>query len=102
MSGSLLQAGSETTSSILIGFIQAMVVFPEVAKLAQAEIDRVCGDRLPDLNDVPDLPYIRGCMKESLRYSPPTVLGVPHAVIKDDWYNGLHIPKGATVLFNVW
>ncbi|KAL8743373.1 MAG: hypothetical protein Q9184_008123, partial [Pyrenodesmia sp. 2 TL-2023] len=67
ISGSILQAGSETTSSILVGFIQAMVIFPEVAKKALDEIDRVCGDRLPDLNDVPDLPYTRACMKESLR-----------------------------------
>ncbi|KAI1125555.1 cytochrome P450 [Nemania abortiva] len=102
MSGSLLQAGSETTSTILIGFIEAMLLFPEVARKAQEEIDRVCGDRLPDLNDVPDLPYIRGCMKESLRWLPAAVLGVPHAVIQDDYYQGYHIPKGASVLFNVW
>ncbi|KAI0430783.1 cytochrome P450 [Xylaria sp. FL1042] len=102
MSGSLLQAGSETTSAILIGFVEAMLLFPEVAKQAQAEIDRVCGDRIPDLNDVPDLPYIRGCMKESLRWMPAAVLGVPHAVIQDDLYKGYRIPKGASVLFNVW
>ncbi|KAF2963027.1 hypothetical protein GQX73_g10544 [Xylaria multiplex] len=102
MSGSLLQAGSETTSAILIGFIEAILLFPEVAKVAQAEIDRVCGDRMPDLNDVPELPYIRGCMKESLRWMPAAVLGVPHAVIQDDLYQGYRIPKGASVLFNVW
>ncbi|PHH80585.1 hypothetical protein CDD80_844 [Ophiocordyceps camponoti-rufipedis] len=102
MSGSLLQAGSETTAAILIGFFQAMLLFPEVAKEAQAEIDRVCGDRIPDLNDVPDLPYIRGCMKESLRWMPAAVLGVPHAVTQDDDYLGYKIPKGASVIFNVW
>jgi cytochrome P450 len=102
MSGSLLQAGSETTSAILIGFFQAMVLYPEVAKKAQAEIDRVCGDRLPELYDVPDLPYIRACMKESMRWMPASALGVPHALIQDDSYLGYHIPKGATVLLNVW
>ena len=102
MSGSLLQAGSETTAAILIGFFQAMLLFPQVAKKAQEELDRVCGDRIPDLNDVPDLPYIRGCMKESLRWMPAAVLGVPHCVIQDDSYMGYHIPKGATVIFNVW
>lgn len=102
MSGSLLQAGSETTSAILIGFVQAMVIFPEVAKTAQAEIDRVCGNRMPDLNDVPDLPYIRCCVKECLRWMPTSVLGVPHAVTQDDWYLGYHIPKGAAIILNVW
>ncbi|KUL86332.1 hypothetical protein ZTR_08595 [Talaromyces verruculosus] len=102
LSGSLLQAGSETTAAILIGFFQAMLVFPEVAKEAQAEVDRVCGDRMPDLNDVPDMPYIRACMKESLRWMPATALGVPHAVTEDDTYLGYHIPKGAGVILNVW
>ncbi|PHH90751.1 hypothetical protein CDD83_2747 [Cordyceps sp. RAO-2017] len=102
MSGSLLQAGSETTAAILIGFFQAMLLFPDVAKRAQAEIDGVCGDRLPDLNDVPDLPYIRSCMKESMRWMPATALGVPHAVMQDDEYCGYRIPKGATVILNVW
>ncbi|KAH8198291.1 hypothetical protein TruAng_007541 [Truncatella angustata] len=102
VSGSLLEAGSDTTSSTLIGFLQALLIFPEVVQAAQAEIDRVCGDRLPDLNDLPDLPYIRGCMKESLRWMPTDPLGVPHAVIQDDEYLGYKIPKGAGVMWNVW
>lgn len=102
-SGSLLEAGSDTTASTLIGFVQALMIFPEVVAAAQAEIDRVCGeDRLPDLNDLPDMPYIRGCMKESMRWMPTDPLGVPHAVIRDDDYMGYKIPKGAGVMWNVW
>ncbi|KAI0885431.1 cytochrome P450 [Annulohypoxylon maeteangense] len=102
VSGSLLEAGSDTTSATLVGWSQAMLLFPEVCKAAQAEIDRVCGDRLPDLNDLPDLPYIRGCMKESLRWMPTVILGVPHATVRDDEYMGYKIPKGAGVILNVW
>lgn len=102
LSGSLLEAGSDTTASTLIGFIQALLVFPEVLKLAQAEIDTVCGDRMPNLDDLSDLPYIRGCMKESMRWMPTAILGAPHAVIRDDEYSGYHIPKGAGVMLNVW
>ncbi|KAI5860307.1 cytochrome P450 [Durotheca rogersii] len=102
VSGTLLEAGSDTTAATLIGFVQAMVIFPEVSKAAQAEIDRVCGDRLPDLNDVPDLPYIRGCVKESLRWMPTAIMGIPHAVTRDDEYMGYKIPKGAEVMYNVW
>ncbi|KAK7948932.1 uncharacterized protein PG986_009818 [Apiospora aurea] len=102
-SGSLLEAGSDTTAATLVGFVQALLVFPEVAAAAQAEIDRVCGaDRLPDLNDLPDLPYVRGCMKESMRWMPTDLLGVPHAVIRDDEYMGYKIPEGAGVMWNVW
>ena len=79
-----------------------MLVFPDVAEKAQAEIDQVCGDRIPDLNDVPDLSYIRSCMKESLRWMPATTLGVPHALTEDDSYLGYHLPKDAGVMLNVW
>ncbi|KAI1338689.1 cytochrome P450 [Xylariaceae sp. FL0016] len=100
--GSLLQAGSETTSSILVAFVQAMVIFPNVAKIAQAELDRVCGDLVPDLNDVPNLPYIRACAKESMRWMPVFLLGIPHAVTQDDIYQGYLIPQGAAVIMNIW
>jgi cytochrome P450 len=79
-----------------------MVIFPSVAKRAQEEIDRVCGERLPDLNDMQNLPYIHGCVKESLRWMPTDTLGVPHAVTQDNSYMGYHIPKDATVVLNVW
>ncbi|KAF2196383.1 cytochrome P450 [Delitschia confertaspora ATCC 74209] len=99
---SLLEAGSDTTSSTLIGFVQAMVLHPEVQKKARQELDRVCSGRLPTMEDEPNLPYIRGCVKESMRWMPTDILGVPHAVIKDDEYLGYKIPKGASVMWNVW
>ncbi|KAF4624844.1 hypothetical protein G7Y89_g13323 [Cudoniella acicularis] len=104
ITGSLLEAGSDTTSSTLYGFVQAMLLFPEVQKKAQAEIDRVVGtERLPTMDDEPNLQYIRGVIKESLRWMPTTILGaVPHAVIQDDYYKGYLIPKDAGVLNNVY
>jgi cytochrome P450 len=103
ISGSLLEAGSDTTSSTLYGFILALLVWPEVQKKAQEEIDRVVGpNRLPTIEDYDQLPYIRSCIKESLRWMPTVVLGVPHSVLKDDTYMGYTIPKGATIINNVW
>ncbi|KAI4851001.1 cytochrome P450 [Aureobasidium sp. EXF-8845] len=104
ISGTLLEAGSDTTSNTLYAFVQAMLLFPQVQKKAQDEIDRVVGkDRLPTMEDEPALQYIRGCVKESLRWMPTTILGsVPHAVTRDDVYMGYKIPKGAAVMNNVW
>ena len=103
ISGSLLEAGSDTTSNTLYGFVQAMVLFPEVQKKAQEELDRVVGsDRLPTMEDEPKLQYVRDCIKESLRWMPTAILGFPHALTKDDEYMGYHIPKGASVLTNVY
>jgi len=33
---------------------------------------------------------------------PTDILGVPHAVVKDDEYMGYKIPEGAGVMWNVW
>lgn len=79
-----------------------MVIFPDVARTAQAEIDRVCGDRVPDMEDWNDLKYIRGCIKESLRWMPATILGVPHSADADDEYAGYSIPKHTAIIYNVW
>jgi cytochrome P450 len=102
ISGVALKAGSHTTTMTLIGFLQAMAVFPEAQKMAQEEIDRLCGDRYPTMEDEFDMQYIRGCVKESMRWMPTAILGVPHAVVKDDEYMGYKIPKGAGVMLNVW
>ena len=81
-----------------------MLLFPSVQFRAQAELDSVVGDRrMPEMSDIDSLPYIRGCMKESMRWMPTTILGaVPHAVTRDDWYNGYRIPAGAGIMNNVW
>ncbi|KAH8431937.1 cytochrome P450 [Aspergillus melleus] len=104
ISGTLLEAGSDTTSNTLYAFVQAMLLFPEVQRRAQAEIDQVVGpNRLPVMDDLSQLPYIRACMKETLRWMPTAILGaVPHAVTQDDEYMGYLIPKGAGILHNVW
>lgn len=104
IAGTLLEAGSDTTSSTLYAFVQAMLLYPEVQQKAFEEIERVVGgDRLPTMEDDKDLPYVRACMKESLRWMPTTILGaVPHAVTEDDWYEGHLIPKNAGVMNNVW
>ena len=104
ISGTLLEAGSDTTSSILYAFVQAMLLYPEVQRKAHEEIDRVVGQgRLPTMDDELDLQYIRSCVKETLRWMPTTILGaVPHAATKEDTYLGYRIPAGAGVMNNVW
>lgn len=103
MSGSLLEAGSDTTAATIYAFIQAVLVWPEVLHKAREEIDRVVGlDRMPTLEDYLNLPYVRCCIKESIRWMPTVILVVPHAAIKEDWYDGYKIPAGATIINNVW
>lgn len=103
IAGNLLEGGSDTTSSTLYGFVLAMMVFPDVQRKAQEELERIVGpNRLPEVDDYPNLPYIRCCVKESLRWMPTVVMGVPHASTKDDTYQGWSFPKGTTFINNVW
>ncbi|KAF8472466.1 cytochrome P450 [Kalaharituber pfeilii] len=102
--GSLFGAGSDTTAATLMSFILAMTCFPHVAKKAQEEIDRVVPkNRSPTWEDMAQLPYCNAVIKETLRWRPVAVMGgTPHATTQDDYYNGLLIPKGTTIMGNLW
>jgi len=96
-------AGAETTVSAIGTFFMSMALHPEVQRKAQEEIDRVVGpDRLPVFEDRPALPYVDAIYREVMRWRPAVPLGVAHAAIEDDIYNGYFIPKGATVIANTW
>ncbi|KZT03180.1 cytochrome P450 [Laetiporus sulphureus 93-53] len=96
-------AGIDTTATLLTTLILAMVLNPQVYRKAQAEMDAVVGPaRLPNSEDRPMLPYLECILKEALRWSCPAPIGVPHQVSQDDEYRGYHIPKGSTVISNIW
>lgn len=69
-----------------------MLHYPDVQKLAQAEIDKIVGkDRLPTLADRASLPYTEALYKEVLRWQPLGPIGIPHrySATCDDEYNGM-------------
>ncbi|PPQ81783.1 hypothetical protein CVT25_013670 [Psilocybe cyanescens] len=79
-------------------FICQMVLNPDIQRKAQAEIDRVIGNkRLPTLEDRKSLPYLEAIYREVLRFKPPIPISVAHAVTEDDHYKGYLIPKGTGI-----
>jgi cytochrome P450 len=79
---------TQTTSSIST-FLLCMVLFPDVQKRIQAELDTVVGrKRLPTFEDRASLPYLDATIKESLRFHPPTPLGIAHRLVEDDVVQG--------------
>ncbi|KAG1902565.1 cytochrome P450 [Suillus fuscotomentosus] len=94
--------GVDTTTSSLSSFILAMLLYPEVQKHAQAEIDAVVGqDRFPVFDDRSKLPYIGALIQELLRWAPVAPQGIPHYAMREDVYEGYRIPKGATVIADI-
>jgi cytochrome P450 len=96
-----------------------MVLYPDAQRKAQEELDKVLGgSRLPTFEDEPSLPYVQALVNEVFRWHPVTPLGplpvlhtytpftlhtaIVHRVTIDDVYEGLSIPKGSTVIGNVW
>ncbi|KAI3620918.1 cytochrome p450 [Moniliophthora roreri] len=99
----LYVGGADTTVSAMTSFFYVMEMYPEVQKRAQADIDKLtAGSRLPTPDDEEALPYVVALIKEVIRWYPVAPLGLQHRVMEDDVYEGYHIPKGATVMANIW
>jgi cytochrome P450 len=80
-----------------------MALFPEVQLKAQLEIDMVVGrNQLPGFKDRENLPYINALAKEVLRWHPVAPMSVAHASSQDDICEGYLIPKGSSILANIW
>uniref|UniRef100_A0A8H8CLQ4 Cytochrome P450 n=1 Tax=Psilocybe cubensis TaxID=181762 RepID=A0A8H8CLQ4_PSICU len=95
--------GADTTLSAVHSFFLAMILYPEVQRKAQAELDLIVGQhRLPDFSDYDFLPYINALAKETMRWHLVTPLAIPHRCTEDNEYDGFFIPKGTIVMGNAW
>jgi hypothetical protein len=59
--------------STIEAFLLAMTLNPDVHKKAQKEIDEQIGDRLIEVSDRENLPYITCLLKEVMRYVHPLI-----------------------------
>ncbi len=78
--GVLFMAGHETTANTLAWTWYLLSQAPEVEAKLHAELDSVLGDRVPTLDDVPQLVYTRAILDEALRLYPP----VPDPAARSD------------------
>ena len=98
----LVGAGSDTTRLSINISILAAVVHPQAFYKARAEIDRVCGagERLPNFDDEPSLPYVSAFIKELLRWRRIFNWTPEHALSEDLEFEGYHFPKGTCFVIN--
>ncbi|KAF8699510.1 cytochrome P450, partial [Rhizoctonia solani] len=72
----LYAGGTESSATILMSFVAAMVFNPEVQAKAQLEIDTVLGPcSLPSIADRERLPYVNSLISEVMRWRPPLPTG---------------------------
>ncbi|KAF1975719.1 cytochrome P450 76C3 [Bimuria novae-zelandiae CBS 107.79] len=98
LAGSLIEAGSETTSAAVNSAILYLSAYPEVQHKAWEELDRVVGkERSPTYDDEENLPYIRAIVKETMRIRPVTNIGSPHYTTAPIVYKDVFIPANSIV-----
>ena len=96
--------GTETPSSVLIWILFYAVKYPDVQARLHRELDDVIGNanRLPELSDKPNLPYLEAFIAEVQRIVSETPLAVPHSTTRDTSLAGFFIPRDTTVFVNLW
>jgi cytochrome P450 len=73
--GTLFEAGSGATAAAMMSFCFCMCLHHEWRRKGQEEVDEVCGDGIPEFEDLPRLPAVRAIIKEVTRFRPVTAGG---------------------------
>nr|GEX88604.1 valine N-monooxygenase 1-like [Tanacetum cinerariifolium] len=78
-----------------------MINQPKIIEKAIQELDYVVGkDRLVQEYDIPNLNYIKACVREAFRLHPVAPFNLPHVSSVDTTVAGYFIPKGSHVLLS--
>ncbi|KAJ0813687.1 putative phenylalanine N-monooxygenase [Helianthus annuus] len=97
----LMLATIDNPSNAVEWVMREMMSKPTILKRAVEELDKVVGcNRLVEESDLPQLNYIKACIKESFRLHPFAPFNVPHCSEKDTVVAGYFIPKGSHVLLS--
>lgn len=96
-------AGIETVSTTLTWGLLYILSDPELHHELQAELKREVGtDRFLTLEDRARMPLLQATVLEALRKASVFPLSLPHCTTENSSVAGYHIPKGTTVLVNLW
>ncbi|KAG6635619.1 cytochrome P450 78A5 [Carya illinoinensis] len=95
--------GTDTVAILLEWILARMVLHPDIQAKAQTEIDNMVGMRSVSDSDLPNLPYLHGIVKETLRMHPPgPLLSWARLAIHDTNVGQHFIPAGTVAMVNMW
>ncbi|KAI7978982.1 Flavonoid 3'-monooxygenase [Camellia lanceoleosa] len=99
----LFTAGTDTSSSTVEWAIAELIRHPKMLAQAKQELDSVVGpNRQVTESDLAQLTFLQAIIKETFRLHPSTPLSLPRMASDSCEINGYFIPKGSTLLVNVW
>ena len=97
----LFMAGHETTGNTLAWAWYLLSQAPSVEARLHDELDRALGGRLPTVDDLPNLPWTRAIIDETLRLYPPVPLLTRQAA-REFRVRGRTLPAGALLMAVPW
>ncbi|KAM9324496.1 cytochrome P450 2D6 [Gastrophryne carolinensis] len=98
----MFTAGIETTTTTLRWAILFMLLYPDVQRKVQKEIDEVIGrSRNPTMADVLKMPYTNAVIHEVQRCGDIFPVAMHHMTFRDTEIGGYFIPKGIIVVLNL-
>ncbi|XP_001638569.2 steroid 17-alpha-hydroxylase/17,20 lyase [Nematostella vectensis] len=99
----MIMAGSETPTMTLLWILYFLVKYPDVQVRAQKQVDDVSRNVQPlAWEGRKRLPYLEAFIAEVLRITGVMPLAIQHLAMADTALAGYHIPKGTTVIVNLW
>ncbi|KZV76735.1 cytochrome P450 oxidoreductase [Peniophora sp. CONT] len=102
VSAALYAAGPDTVSAALSTFVLAMLLYPDIQRQAQDELDETFGGAcIPPSDELSSLFYLRAVVLEVLRWHTVACINIPHFTLTSDSFESYYIPKGTAVLANL-
>ncbi len=92
-------AGYETTADALSWAWYLLGTHPEAEAKLHAELAAVLAGRVPTVEDLPQLPYTRMVLQETMRLYPPA-WGLLRQAREDDEIRGYRIPRQARIVIS--
>jgi len=99
-----LAAGSDTITIAVEWAMAELLRNPSTMARVRVELDGAFGSKSTvEEPDAASLPYLQAVVKEAMRLHPVAPILLPHLAVEDGVeVGGYAVPKGSTVIFNVW
>ena len=97
----MLLAGSDSSAATIEWIMTELIKNPRCMKIVQEELAREIGQNMVRESDLPKLPYLQACFKETLRLYPPAPFLIPRRALESCQILNYTIPKDSKVQVNV-
>ncbi|KAM0823010.1 hypothetical protein ACQ4PT_071151 [Festuca glaucescens] len=99
----MLAAATDSTFTLLEWAMAELINNSDEMRKLQGEIRAAVGAAGQVTEDhLPDLPYLKAVVMETLRLHPPTPLLLPRETLEDTQLLGYHVPARTRVLIHAW